>query len=83
MKIPCKLCEMTLDEQNHSCGHKPMSFDHSNPWFVPGFGNMRQVPFQNSGFMLPQVKDIALSYLLRGKLEYLCVRQTTTYYLLM
>lgn len=68
IKMPCKLCEMTVDQQKLSsangCTHKPVFLESP---FGPFPLGITQVPLQNSGFLMPQVKDIMLAYLFKGE----------------
>lgn len=65
IKMPCKLCEMSLDQQKMSrtsCSH---ILDYANP-YVPF--SLEQLAVQNNGLTLPQMRDMMLAaYLLRGK----------------
>ena len=52
IKMPCKLCEMALD-QKVGCTHGPL----------PPMG----LGFQGMPFVFPQLREMMLGYLLRGE----------------
>lgn len=66
IKMPCKLCEMSLDQQKMSrtsCNH---ILDYATP-YVPF--TLEQLAMQSNGLLLPQMRDMMLAAcLLRGKL---------------
>lgn len=63
--MPCKLCEMSLDQHKlsrTSCNHV---MDYANP-YVPF--SLEQLAMQSNGLLLPQMRDMMLAAcLLRGK----------------
>lgn len=64
IKMPCKLCEMTLDQQKlGGCTHSPFVIGGQVASMAPlGLG------FQNNPFIIPQIRDMMLAaYLLRGE----------------
>lgn len=66
IKMPCKLCELSLDQQKMSrtnCNH---ILDYAPP-YVPF--TLEQLAMQSNGLLLPQMRDMMLAAcLLRGKL---------------
>lgn len=66
IKMPCKLCEVTLDQ--HKLGVNGGACTHSS--FLFG-GQLSTFPamglgFSSNPFVLPQIRDVMLAYLLRG-----------------
>lgn len=67
IKMPCKLCEMSLDQQKMSsrttsCNH---ILDYASP-YVPF--SLEQLAMQSNGLLLPQMRDMMLAAcLLRGE----------------
>lgn len=67
IKMPCKLCELSLDQQKMSrtgCNHHLL--DYATPPYVPF--SLEQLALQSNGLVLPQMRDMMLAAcLLRGE----------------
>lgn len=68
IKMPCKLCELSLDHQklgvNGDCRHSPFVLPQISPLTL-GLGPTQMT---STSFFMPQFRDVVLAaYLFRGK----------------